>query len=148
MILEVTCSNPGIIQIAKILKTVFQMIQIIGPILAMVSLGILFFRLMVFDYDERTNVNATKKYIGVKKQVRNALLALVITFFLPYIVSLVMNMTFMVDNFTVAECWSEADKIKRKSRLSLLFYCPKSWNFTKAMFSTRNRRIYNLIINY
>jgi hypothetical protein len=62
-----TCSDPGIAIFAKILKNIFDMILIIGPIVTLVSLGILFFKLVTFDYDEKTNYNATAKYRIIKK---------------------------------------------------------------------------------
>lgn len=103
MILEVVCSDYGVVPIIKILKTIFQMIQILGPVLAMVSLAILFLKIIGHSNE--------KEYLLYKKQIKNCIIALVVTFFLPIFVNLVMNMTFMVDNFTVSECWSAADKI-------------------------------------
>ena len=106
-----TCSDPGIAVFAKILKNVFDMILIIGPIVTMVSLGILFFRLVTFDYDEKTNYNATVKYRIIKKQIKNAVMALVIVIFLPVFVNLTMQATFMKDTFQIAACFDEAKSI-------------------------------------
>ena len=106
-----TCSDPGIAIFAKILKNIFDMILIIGPIVTLVSLGILFFKLVTFDYDEKTNYNATAKYGVIKKQIKNAVIALVIVVFLPVFVNLTMQATFMSDNFQVAACFDEAKSI-------------------------------------
>lgn len=103
MILETMCSDYGVVPLIKIFKTVFQMIQILGPILAMVSLGLIFF--------SSVTASDSKVFETNKKKIRNCLVALVVTFFLPIFVNLVMGMTFMVDNFTISECWAEADKI-------------------------------------
>ncbi len=106
-----TCSDPGIAVFAKILKNIFDMILIIGPIIVIISLGILFFKLVTFDYDERTNYNATAKYKILKKQIKNALIALVIVIFLPVFVNLTMQATFMRDTFQIAECFNDAKSI-------------------------------------
>ncbi|MBQ6539066.1 MAG: C40 family peptidase [Bacilli bacterium] len=95
-----TCSDHGIAIIAKILKTIFDMILIIGPIIAMVSLAYLFFRVV-------TSVDADKNEV-YKKRIRNVVKALLIVVFLPIFVNLIMNMTFMKDTFQIAQCFSEA----------------------------------------
>ncbi len=99
----VTCTDPGIIQFVKILKTIFQMIQILGPILAMVSLAILFLKMIGHSNE--------KEYLLYKKHIKNCIIALVITFFLPVFVTLVMSATFMEDSFEVSACWDAADKV-------------------------------------
>lgn len=98
------CSDPGIIQIVKILKTIFQMIQIFGPVLAIVSLGVIFFS-SITAYDEKT-------FETNKRKIRNCVLALLITFFLPIFVNLVMGITQMKNTFEVSSCWTEVDSYK------------------------------------
>ncbi len=101
MILTV-CTDPGIIQFVKIFKIIFQMIQILGPILAMLSLAILFFKMIAHSNE--------KEYLLYKKQIKNCIIALVITFFLPVFVNLVMSATFMTDTFEVSACWKDVEK--------------------------------------
>ena len=104
MILEVTCSDYGIIQFVRILRIVFQMIQVIGPILAMLSLAIIFFRLMSVSYD----YDSDKKYEKDKARIKNCIIALLVTFFLPLLVNLTMQATFMANSFEVSACWKAA----------------------------------------
>ncbi len=104
MILEVTCSDYGIIQFVRILRIVFQMIQVIGPILAMLSLAIIFFRLMSNSYD----YDSDKKYEKDKARIKNCIIALLVTFFLPVLVNLTMEATFMSNSFQVSACWKAA----------------------------------------
>ncbi len=116
MILEVTCADPGIIQITKVLKTLFQMIQILGPILAMVSLGIIFFKSVV--------ASDQKDFESNKKKIKNCIIALLITFFLPIFVNLTMAATFMKDTFEISSCWKEVDSYKNSPSK----YIPKKTN--------------------
>ncbi len=81
-----TCSDHGIAIIAKILKTIFDMVLIIGPILAMVSLVYLFFRVI-------TDTDADKNEV-YKKRIKNVVKDFVIVVFLPKFVNLVMSITF------------------------------------------------------
>ena len=39
-----TCQDPGIVSFISIIKTIFTMIEIIAPVVLMVSLGYLFLR--------------------------------------------------------------------------------------------------------
>ena len=104
MLILVSCSDPGIAQIVKIFKTIFDMIQVIGPVLAMISLAWIFLK----------NVMAGEKEVFKKnyQRIKNCLIALVVTFFLPLFVNLVMSATFMKDTFEVSACWEEADSYK------------------------------------
>ena len=104
MLILVSCSDPGIAQIVKIFKTIFDMIQVIGPVLAMLSLAWIFLR----------NVMAGEKEVFKNnfKKIKNALIALVVTFFLPVFVNLVMSATFMSNTFEVSACWKDADSYK------------------------------------
>lgn len=104
LILDTVCSDPGIIQFVKILKTIFEMIQIIGPILAVVSLAIIFLK--------NVSTGDIKNFEKNKNRIKNSLVALVITFFLPIFVNLVMSITFMSNTFEVASCWKKADGYK------------------------------------
>ena len=105
-----TCSDHGIAIIAKILKTIFDMILIVGPMLAMVSLAYLFFRII-------TDRDADKNEV-YKKRIRNVVKALLIVVFLPIFVNLIMNITFMKDTFQIAQCFSEAKGISFSTKMS------------------------------
>lgn len=90
-----TCSDVALANFLVIIKRALQMIQIIGPILCMISLTIFFITLVVNPEDKK-----------VPKKIRNSILALVITFFVPLIVNITMKL--LDDNFDVAACWNNA----------------------------------------
>lgn len=92
------CGAGALANILSIVKTILNIIQIVGPILAIVSLIISFTRLMA-NPDE-------KKY---KAGLRNSIIALVLLFFLPFLVNLTMS---LVDgSFDLATCWNHAEEV-------------------------------------
>lgn len=93
-----SCGNVGIANLLNITKTIVNLIQIIGPIIAMVSLTICFIKLM-------TNPEE-KKY---KASLKNSLMALVILFLVPFLVNLTMSLA--DESFDLAKCWNNAEKI-------------------------------------
>lgn len=100
------CQDGGIVFIIKILKNALTIIQIVGPILAIVSLGVLIFKLA-----SHKDSNEEKK---LKSQIKNSLIALVTLFFIPLFINLLMSVLSESDvvpnNFTVVTCWDYADK--------------------------------------
>ena len=96
MILDIKgCSDPGLGFILKILKTFFTIIEIVAPIVLIVSLGILFAKLLADPEDKKLLNN-----------VRNAVLSCVIVFLIPLLVNLTMSI--MGEKYTFSECWSNA----------------------------------------
>lgn len=93
-----SCGNIGIANLLNITKTIVNLIQIIGPILAMVSLAVCFIKLM-------TNPEE-KKY---KASLKNSLMALVILFLVPFLVNLTMSLA--DESFDLAKCWNNAEQI-------------------------------------
>lgn len=96
MILDISgCSDPGLGFILKIIKTFFTIIEVIAPIVLIVSLFILFTKL-VSDPDNKKLIN----------NVKNAIIACVIIFLIPFIVNLVMLI--IGEKYTFSECWNSA----------------------------------------
>ena len=95
------CSDPAMLPFLSVIRTVFQMIQILGPILSIVALMILFFKLMTNPEDPQNKI---------KNGIKNSIISLVILFLLPAIVNLTMYI--LGDKFTVSECWNAAKDYK------------------------------------
>lgn len=105
MILDITvyCSDPGLGFILLILKRAFIIIQVIVPIILLVSLAYLFTK-MVMDPDNKKLIN----------NVRNAIIACVVVFLLPTLVNLTMNI--LGENYTLSECWNNAYVSSNKTK--------------------------------
>jgi len=95
----------GIYPILMVLKRALTIIQIIGPILAIVSLMLTLFK-MVGNAD----IGEMEKN---KKRIKNSLIALVTIFFIPLFINIVM---YLVGNNTVlTECWNDLDSMGQVS---------------------------------
>lgn len=101
------CGDKGLANIIKIAKTVLLIIQICGPILAIIGLVTVLFKLM-------SNPDNKK----LKSAIKNWLIALVMLFFIPIIVNVVMGI--LDDSFSVTACWNYADEIGSSSDASFL----------------------------
>lgn len=98
--LENACGDPAIATLLYYIKKFFSIIQIIGPIVAMVGLTTHLIKL----YSNPDN----KKYHPLLK---NWLIAFLILTFVPLIVNLTMNLLASVDGegFDLAQCWVNAE---------------------------------------
>ena len=90
----VSCSSPELAVIMGAVKKILNLIQICGPILLICSIVYTFIRLM-------QNPENKKMFARIK----NSALALVIIFFIPLLVDVVMKMT--DSSFQVSACWNE-----------------------------------------
>lgn len=95
------CGDPGLAKILEIIKSVLGLIQMIGPIVAMISICINLIKLMASPEE--------KKY---KNLIRNWLFAFVMLFILPVVVNVVMSL--FDDSFKISACWNYLDKIVMK----------------------------------
>lgn len=98
MILEINsgCSDPGLGFILKILKTFFTIIEVAAPIVLILSLFILFFKLL--------NTPDDKKLIN---NIRNAIISCIIIFLIPFLVNIIMLI--IGEKYTFSECWNMAN---------------------------------------
>ena len=105
MLLDITvyCSDPGLGIILQILKKFFIIIEVIAPIVLIVSLCIVFSR-MVMDPEN-------KKLL---KNVQNAIFFCVIIFLLPVLLNITMSI--MGNNYILSECWNNAYISKGSSK--------------------------------
>lgn len=91
-----TCSEPALGKLLSIIKTVFNLIQLIGPLLAIISLIIILIKLMASPDNKK-----------LKSAFKNWLIALLMLFFIPIIVNVTMQL--FDDQFTISACWNYAE---------------------------------------
>jgi len=97
----VTCDDVALANILVIVKRVLSLIQIVGPILCIVSLIYTFIKMSI-NPDEKNN----------PKRIVNIVLALVIMFFVPVIVNAVMLL--LDDSTDISSCWKlDQDSVER-----------------------------------
>ncbi len=89
------CGDPVLAKILGMIKSILNLIQMIGPIIGIVSIVISLIKLMS-NPDE-------KKY---KKLIINWVIAIFMLFLLPVIIDLVMRL--LDDSFTLSSCWNYA----------------------------------------
>ncbi len=105
--LSANCSDAGIALIAKIMRTIFTMIQIIGPIVALIAIAINVLKI--------TASNDLKDEEKLKKKIFNSLIAMALLFLIPTFVNLLFGVLSQVDavskNFNIIGCWEDANKV-------------------------------------
>ena len=62
------CSDPAMLPFLSVIRTVFQMIQILGPILSIVALMILFFKLMTNPEDPQNKIKNGNNFFHCKQR--------------------------------------------------------------------------------
>lgn len=95
-----SCSDPALIAVLNVVKRALSLVQILGPILALISL-IYTFIMLVKSPDE-------KKYVS---RIKNSLIALVVVFFVPTIINVLVGV--LGDSTTFSDCWNNVDTTKR-----------------------------------
>ena len=97
MILDLvnTCNDAALANLLAILKNMLSLIQLVGPIIALVSLTFIFVRLMSNPENKK-----------LKNAIKNCLLALVLMFFVPIFINALMLL--FDDKFTLSACWNSA----------------------------------------
>ncbi len=105
-ILETTCSDYGLARILYTVKKGLNLIQLMGPILAMLALYINFTKLTANPEE--------KKY---KKGIINTLVATLLLFFVPILVNItmtVLNNSGIKGTNNIPKCWVDAEKTYNK----------------------------------
>ena len=97
-ILEISeaCSSPALLSFLSFTKKFLNIVQIVGPILLIVSLTFQFAKLTANPMDKE----------GLKK-IKNSLLATFLLFFIPFFINLSMSM--FGESFTFSSCWNSID---------------------------------------
>ena len=106
MILDISCNEYALMPLLKVFKNIMDIIHIVGPVLAFVSLGISSFKLVT-----DSSMNNKDKNV---KAIKNSLVALAVLFFLPLLINLVMYL--IGDKFRVTECWNTIDTVTFTSK--------------------------------
>ena len=113
--------NDGIIgSFIYIFKNILNIIWIAGPILSILSLTINI-TMLAKDPDEKKTI----------KKIKNSVIALVILFFIPVLVNVVIN---LVDN-DFSDCWNSVEK---KANLNPIYMDPTGDNKKKSIISNPN----------
>ncbi len=101
MILDLVsaCGNKGLANLIGIAKTALTIIQVAGPILAMIGLVSILIKLMSNPENKK-----------LKNSVKNWLIAFLMLFFIPTIVNVVMGL--LDDTYTITACWNYAENSK------------------------------------
>lgn len=96
-----TCKDPGLAAILTIVKKALDLIQIIGPIIALISLSLILIKLIASPDNKK-----------LKNAFRNWLIAFLMLFFIPTIINVTMNL--FDDNFSFSSCWDYVDANKQE----------------------------------
>lgn len=92
------CNNYGIVGLFVIAKRIFNIIQILAPILAIIGLGINLVK-SVIDPNRKNNFGMYK----------NWLIALIVVFAIPTLVNAVMGI--LGEDYSISSCWNNAEQI-------------------------------------
>ena len=90
------CNDAALASVLAIIKNGLSLIQLIGPILAIVSL-IYHLTMMVKNPDDKKGLS----------KIKNSINALVVLFFVPIIVNAVFGL--LDDSFEISRCWNSAN---------------------------------------
>lgn len=96
--LSKVCNDVALAHILSICKNILKLIQIAGPILAIIGLIITLVKYVADPLDKK-----------LKNKLRNCLIALVILFFIPTIVNAVMIL--LDDSFSLTVCWNYVEDV-------------------------------------
>ena len=91
------CATPALGNILLALRTILTIIQIIGPILLIISLLINFTKGTMNPDDKKLN-----------KKIINSIIAVVLLFSIPLFINVVMGV--VGENYTVSDCWNNIYK--------------------------------------
>ena len=105
--LSSSCTDPAVALMAKIMHTIFTMVQIIGPIVCIVVLTL--------DILKIVTASDEKDVSKIKKNIHNSIIAMMLLFLVPTFVNLlfgVLSETNTVSkNFSIISCWNDANKV-------------------------------------
>lgn len=100
-----TCKDPALANILIIIKSGLDIIQIMGPIVAIVGLAINLVRLMASPDNQK-----------LKKNLQNWAIGLIMIFILPLVINLTMGL--LDDSFELTACWNNAEKTSTTGKKS------------------------------
>ena len=89
------CSDPVMIYVLGIFKRILSIIQLVGPLVGLVSIGLNLFKLMI-NPDDKKN----------KSLITNWLIAMLMLFLVPVAINVVMQL--LDGSFKISSCWNSA----------------------------------------
>ncbi|MBQ6135200.1 MAG: hypothetical protein IJI60_02665 [Bacilli bacterium] len=92
-LLKITCSSTSLKLTLKALKTVFTIIEVLAPIVLIVSLSMHFITLISNPEEKKT-----------PKKLINSVLATVIIFFIPFLVNFILKL--LGEEYAISSCWN------------------------------------------
>ena len=95
-----TCNDYALIGILSVVRKILEIIQIVVPILLLISISITFMKLVARP-DE-------KKYL---KNIRNSIVSTFVVFFIPMFINVLFNA--MGETNSVSSCWQMSGNIKQ-----------------------------------
>ena len=98
LVTSTDCANPALATSLTVVKRFLAIIQIVGPILLILSLGISFFR-NTLNPDDKNSI----------KRIVNSIIAIILLFLIPMFINAIMGV--LGENFTVSECWNSIENI-------------------------------------
>ena len=93
-----TCNSPALASFFSIAKKILLFIQIIGPLLCIISLSISFINLVVNPEEKKE-----------PSKIKNKIIALIVLFFVPVIVNATMGL--LDDSIEFTRCWNSNAKV-------------------------------------
>jgi len=105
-LLDIECNSSSLLLFLSILKKGLSILWVVGPILAIISLTISFSKIALFTEEEKKE----------KNKMKNSIIALIVVFFIPIIVTFVLDN--MGSNFKVSSCWAQVNEDDAKNLLS------------------------------
>ena len=96
LLYDISCNDTAIGGIINVVKNGLTIIQIVGPILALIMISVRFFQLVKNPEDKK----------GLAK-IKNALLALIVLFFIPMSINVVFS--WMGEANDISSCWNSKD---------------------------------------
>ena len=99
LITATDCANPALSTSLLIIKRILLIVQIVGPILLILSLAVNFTK-GTFKPDDKK----------LMKKILNSILAILFVFFMPILINTVM--VTLGENFTISSCWNSIDSEK------------------------------------
>lgn len=92
-LLKITCKSTSLKLTLKALKTIFTSIEVLAPIVLIVSLTMNLTTLMANPEEKKT-----------PKKLVNSILATVIIFFIPFLINFILKL--LGEEYTISSCWN------------------------------------------
>ena len=90
-----TCSSPTLSYAISLIKNILTIIQIMGPIVLIISLTFSFIKLMTTPDDKK-----------LMERIKNSIIATILLFMIPFAINLTMKL--LGESFSISACWNIA----------------------------------------